>query len=374
MKIVIDAREVSVNQPGGLRSYTESVVGCLSGCQGSHEFLIAVDRDMPGTSNATANSQYITCPPQQLVVREQFALPKMLSEQRPNVVHFPANTAPLFCPVPYVVTVHDTFCIDQPLLDIARHGTPHNKALGLYIKYISLAAARNARKIITVSNYSARQIARLPGVDPEKIVVVPQNLSPRFRKVEAEDLKLRIQSRLGVRKLALIIGSVEPRKNLQRALEAYEQAARQKRDLGLVLVWPRSVDFTEWSKEYLTQPLERVHIMSDVGDDELVALYSIVDVFLFASLREGFGLPVVEAMACECPVVCSNTTCLPDTAGGAAMMINPENAEEMAGGILDVLEDESRCMTMIEAGLERVRAISQEKTAQRLIEIYERCV
>ncbi len=176
MRIAIDAREISVARPGGLRSYAESIIDSLSGyVDGSNRLDMSIYLDRPiSRCSGLTECDFRVCPPSQLVLREQIYLPRRLRDDGAHLCHFPANTAALRCPVPYVLTLHDTFCMERSLVDTLSKGSAHRKALSLYSKVVPFWAARRARKIVTVSCYSASRIAKLLRIDSRDIAVIPQ--------------------------------------------------------------------------------------------------------------------------------------------------------------------------------------------------------
>ncbi len=374
MRIGIDAREAFVDQPGGLRSYAESVVDCLAANDGDDELVFYTDREVSTDGAARAAVHLRVCPPAQLAVREQFSLPRMLRADGVELCHFLANTAPLRCPAPYVLTLHDTFCMRRPLGDVARQGSLRNKGLSLYSKLVPYWAARRARRLVTVSAYSAQQIAQLLRTEVSDVAIVPQAVHPRFRVMCADSLRSEIAERLGVSRFALVLGSAEPRKNLARALEAFRRVAEPRKDLGLVMTWPVRSDMASWVRATVRKLPERVHVMEHADDATLVALYNAAEFLVFASLDEGFGLPVVEAMACGCPVITSDASCLPDTAGGAALLADPTDTQDIADKMATLADDAQLRASLREAGLARVEAFAPFRAREALLKLYDDCL
>jgi glycosyltransferase involved in cell wall biosynthesis len=375
MKIAVDGREITRNQPGGFRSYTESVVESVHRYAQDFDLIVYTDREIPADLVQQEDRRiFRSCPPKQMVIREQFSLPRRLSRDRVDLCHFPANTAPLKCPIPYVLTLHDTFCMERKITDIARKGNIHNKGLSLYAKLVPYIAARRARIVLTVSDYSKKQIIKLTGLSEERIAVVPPALHSRYRRVDADHLRKHITSILEVGRLALIIGSAEPRKNIKRMLNAFRRLALQNEDLGLVLIWRSRSGLESWLRTSDVLLPEKTYIVTDPGNSDLVELYSAVNVLMFVSELEGFGLPVIEAMACGCPVVTSKTSSLPDTAGGAALLADPYDENDIARQVEMALFDKATADRMISAGYERASIFNQASIGRSLADIYTMAV
>lgn len=367
LRVGIDARELTVGRPGGFRSYAESVTTSLGRSELEDNLVFYTDAlvDMESLGGRVA-----VCKPRNLVAREQFSLPRRLKADGIDVAHFLANTAPVHCPVPFVLTLHDAFCIERSTTSMVRSGNLRNKVLSLYSKYIPLLCARRASKIVTVSSYSAQRIADLLGLDRESIAVIPQALHDRYRRVDAKELRADLLSALDAKKLVLVLGSAEPRKNLTRTLRAFEQLGTRRREVGLVMTVSGSDSFQRWMDQPDNRLPERVLQMPRVSDADLVRLYSAVDALAFVSEDEGFGLPVVEAMACGCPVLTSTTSCLPDTAGGAALLVDPRDIDSIAMGIERLMDDQQLAESLIEQGYRRVREFSHERVAADLVDVY----
>lgn len=367
MRLACDGREISAGRAGGLRAYADSVVRSLSEHADDIDLTVYTDREVPPTYGG---ARWRLCPPAQLVLREQFYLPRMLERDGADLAHFPANTGPARCPVPYVLTLHDTFCIERGLADIALYGRARNKLLSLYAKLAPRVAARRARRIITVSQYSARRIASVLRLDPDAVDVAPQSIHPRFRPIDSADIRRQILASTGADRLGLVIGSVEPRKNLARVLNAFTKAAERDPGLGLVLTWPRGVELSRWLSKHAPGTWHRLRVVQGVTDEGLAQLYSSVDFLVFASQREGFGLPVVEAFACGCPVITSNTTCLPETAAGAAVLVDPLDVDAISEAIGRVAQDDALRRSLRQAGFARAAEFSDSRTAEALTAAY----
>lgn len=374
MKIAVDGREITRNQPGGLRSYTESVVESLRRYAQDFDLIVYTDREIPADLAQADGQIFRNCPPTQMVIREQFSLPRRLASDHVDLCHFPANTAPIKCPIPYVLTLHDTFCMERSIVDIARNGNLHNKGLSLYAKLMPYIAARRARVVLTVSEYSKTRISELTSMPKERIVVVPPALHPRYHRVDATQMRHHITSTLGVSRLALIIGSAEPRKNTKRMLNAFSRLTQQHKELGLVLTWKSRSGLESWMRASGTFLPEKTYVIANPDNSNLVELYSTVDVLMFVSESEGFGLPVIEAMACGCPVVTSTTTNLPDTAGGAALLADPYDENDIIHQVEVAVFDKATADRMISAGYERATIFNQANMCRSLAYIYKMAI
>jgi alpha-1,3-rhamnosyl/mannosyltransferase len=200
------------------------------------------------------------------------------------------------------------------------------------------------------------------GISADKVVAAPLGVTGNFRPVQRNGDWLR--DRFGIEgRFVLCVGTLEPRKNMVMALRAFERVAMREPDCELLVVGPAG-----WRNAAFERLLERtgasVHLTGFVSDDDLVALYSATDCFVYPSLAEGFGLPVAEALACGAPVVTSDRTSLPEVAGDAALLVDPENEEAVTDGILRVLTSPQLRRDLRQRALERARLFSWERCAE----------
>ena len=207
----------------------------------------------------------------------------------------------------------------------------------------------------------------------ERITVIPLAAGKQFQPLTESEVQTVLE-RLGINfPYILFVGSLEPRKNILRLLEAYDQILDWSSRWHLVVVGARNI----WKSEPLGKFIEdrnmqsRVHCPGYISDDELPALYNGADLFVFPSLYEGFGLPVLESMACGTPVVTSNTSSLPEVAGDAALLVDSYNVEEIAGAMQLLLSDAEFASDLRSRGLERAKKFTWEKTASQTIAVYE---
>jgi glycosyltransferase involved in cell wall biosynthesis len=258
-----------------------------------------------------------------------------------------------------VVTIHDLF----PL----RHPELYSRVIGHHHRLVSRSAARSATRVLTGSEFSRREIAELTGVPLERIVVTPYGVGRKFRPVEVDDAWLK--ERFGItRPYVLCIGTLEPRKNLVGALDAFE---RLKGDAMFVLTGGRG-----WKNEDLDRRLRAfggsLVLTGYLEDADLVKLLSAADCFVHPALFEGFGFPVVEAMACGAPVVSSDGGSLPEVVGDAGLLAPPREPDAIAAAISRVLGDTALRDDLAQRGLARARSFTWARCAEATRDEYRR--
>ena len=296
----------------------------------------------------------------------QVILPWQLSRERIALAHFTNSVAPLYTPCPFVVTVHDMSLWLYPQFHYSRRLIAMRPLIPL--------AVRRARAVITVSHSARQDILRILNLPPERVHVIHEAPAPWFRPLPPGPWAERVRQRYGLPEpYILYVGTIEPRKNLVRLLHAFY---RLRKEHGiphhLILVGQRG-----WKDEAIFLTITQLGLEQDVRylgyvpRDDLVALYNLADVFVFPSLYEGFGLPVVEAMACGTPVVTSHRGALAEITHDAAEHVDPTSVASIAAGIARVLLDTARAQELRARGQDRARLFDWEKTARQTAALYQ---
>ncbi len=299
------------------------------------------------------------------MVWEQSLLKRMVRRAGVDVLFNPANVAPLNPPVPSVVTIHDLAFLLFPEY--------FSRTFALYYRKLIPRIAAQARHVITDSESTRNDLMSAYGLPPEKITVIPLGVSPAFRRriPKAELETVRRRHNLPDR-FFLSISSLEPRKNLRTLLEAYRHLpGAVKEQQGLVLVGAGNRIFAdpELSRQIGNIDPDRVAVPGYVPTEDLPAIYRMSTALVFPSLYEGFGLPVLEAMAASTPVITSNRSSLPEVAGHAAVLIEPESIEELAAAMELIALDSGTRNLLVERGKKRASLFSWEKTARLTLDV-----
>lgn len=267
----------------------------------------------------------------------------------------PAYNPPLDCPSPFVFTLHDLNHIDRP--------ENSSSLKRLYYATIVKRACRLASRILTVSEFSRRRIIDWSGVAPDKVLNVGNGVSSEFnRDVEAYQTPFRY---------VLCAGNRKGHKNELRQIESFARA-KIASDIHLLLMGESTAGLADCMAR--NDVSERVHFLGHVPEDKLPSLYRSAEVLMFVSLYEGFGLPVLEAMACGTPVLTSNTTSLPEIAGNAALLVNPKSTEQIALGLENILSDTALKEQLRARGLKRAAQFTWAKTRSLVFDALEEAV
>ncbi len=360
LAVAIDARLADYTV-GGIAQYTLQLARALARLGGAEYTLLraARPRERPAPVPGLRERRLWTPPHHRL---EQWTLPAELLALRPDVLHSPDFIPPFRRTYRSVITVHD--------LAFLRH--PETMTPDSHRYYDQIArAVQSTDRVIAVSNATRRDIVELLGVREERISVVPHGVDPAFSlRSAAEQRQVREQYGLEGRFL-LWVGTFEPRKNLPTLLRAFQEVRERHSDLTLALVgrrgWLDSLIF----EMLQTPPYNRgVRVLEQVPRGDLPGLFSAASAFVFPSLYEGFGLPLLEAMACETPIVAANTSSLPEVLGSAGLLVSPLDPAQLASAILRVLEDYPLAAELRKRGLLRVSRFTWERTARQTLEIY----
>ena len=296
----------------------------------------------------------------------QLRAQRALEALRPDVAHFTNGMIPIGSPVATVVTVHD--------MSLRLYPNCHPVRRLLLNRPLMHVAICQASSIVTVSNSARRDLLRLHGVAPDRVAVVHEAASPAFRPIADREWLENVRARYALpRQFMLYVGTIEPRKNLSRLMSAFADARKAGIPHHLVCVGPYG-----WSSRNLAGHIERlgiqdvVHFTGYVPFEHLPAIYNLGEFFAFPSLYEGFGLPVVEAMACGIPVLTSTTSSLGEIAGDAAETIDPADTDAIANAIVRLASDQDLRRDRAERGLRRARSFSWAQTARDMLAVYHR--
>jgi glycosyltransferase involved in cell wall biosynthesis len=295
----------------------------------------------------------------------QLLAPRVLNDVRPDVAHFTNGMMPPSAPVPTVVTIHD--------MSLRLHPQCHPVRRLLINRPLLSCAIRSAARIVTVSHSARRDLLRLHGIDANRVSVVHEAAAPRFQPITNRALLDEVRRRYRLpQRFVLYVGTIEPRKNLTRLMQAFAAAREQGIPHDLVCAGPYG-----WSSRNLTDVIDRlglrhvVHFTGYVPVKDLPVIYNLGEIFAFPSVYEGFGLPVVEAMACGTPVVTSNTSSLDEIASGAAETVDPYDVGALSAAFVRLARDPDWRRQLSERGLARARQFSWGRTAREMLAVYQ---
>jgi glycosyltransferase involved in cell wall biosynthesis len=297
---------------------------------------------------------------------EQALLPKAAKAEGAQLLHYIDNSCSLFTDLPQVLTLHDTM-YTRSLKAVRLNPTFRQRLVYAYKKWVIPKSAWFAKKVITVSSYSKEQIVKETGVPADKVTVTLEAVDHRlYKKTTLEQT--------GLFKI-LVHGAADDRKNLSNMLKAAKSLVLRKKSFQMFVIGldKEELSYTPYERQALELSLEPyVKWIGNVSPENMVKTYQEADLLLYPSLLEGFGLPVLEAFACGIPVVTSNTTSLPEVAGNAALLVDPEDPKAIAEAVSRLMEKPALRAQLVERGLKRAKQFTWEKTARETMAVYER--
>jgi glycosyltransferase involved in cell wall biosynthesis len=283
------------------------------------------------------------------------------------LLHLPADLGPIRGRFPLVLTVHDLAVLRFPQLFRPWHGG--------YARFVLPRVARRARVVIAVSAATKQDVVELLGVPEERVRVILNGLPPAIGPVPADSARAHgVRARYALpERFVLTVGSVEPRKNLRRLIEAIGLVAERPtgRDVALVHAGPAGWLSRDIPDLVRAHGNGRVRFLGPVATEDLAVLYSLARCCAYPSLWEGFGFPVLEAMASGCPVLTSNVSSLPEVAGDGALLVEPTSTEDIADGLARLWTDDRLREQLIQRGVERAKPFTWERAAAETAAVYD---
>jgi glycosyltransferase involved in cell wall biosynthesis len=370
MLIGIDASRATWQERTGTENYSLHLIRHLLALEGDHCYRLYFNHPPPMELFPTTDDLELQVMPFPRLWTH-LRLSWEMARQPPDVLFVPAHVLPLVHPQSSVVTVHDLGYLHYP--------EAHRLLDRLYLDFSTRYNARAARRVIAVSQATKDDLVQHYGIEPDKITVVHSGYDETMQPVEDKATIEKVKARYGIGgDYVLYVGTLQPRKNLGRLLEAYAMVRKQANDTRkgeapcLVIAGRKG-----WLYDQIFRQVEELGLETEVifpgyvPQGDLPALLSGARLFVFPSLYEGFGLPVLEAMACGTPVLCSNVASLPEVAGEAALLVDPLDVKSIAEAMNRLLGDEELRSHLVERGYQQVRRFSWERCARETLAVLE---
>ncbi|MBX3012083.1 MAG: glycosyltransferase family 4 protein [Caldilineaceae bacterium] len=367
MRIGIDTHFITSAHATGNRTYTAELVRALVAVGQQHEYVLYAVGDHP------YYQQFVNNPRVQVrhvlsgrgLIRNFISLPKAIAQDQLDIVHL-QFILPWLISVPTLLAIHDLYYL-QP-----SGPAFYEQAIGKLTAW----SARRARHIATLSEYSRRDIMAQCAVREDRVTTIPGAIDRRFAPVSDRAAIQSLREKVGIaRDYVLFVGRTEdPRKNIGSLLDAYIALRRQGQITDQLVIAGRHGAGTALLQEKVHSAglAEDVLFPGVIADLDLPILMTGAKLFVYVSSFEGFGLPVLEAMACGTPVITSNTTSLPEVAGDAALCVTPGNVDELMRAMQQVLQNAELQNQLRERGLQRAKLFSWERAARETLAIYEK--
>lgn len=362
MRFSVDAHAIGQHLTGN-ETYIRNLMNCFAKLDGEADFVAYISRrDAFDQVPDRFRKKQVAINP---YVRLGFDLPRRVAEDRPNLLHV-QYTAPLRCAAPIVVSVHDVSFLEHPEY--------FTEFRALQLRLTVRRTVRSAACVLAPSEFSRQRILEAYQLAEDKVVVVPNGVSSAFHPVPREAAQRNLPATLKVPSpFILTVGDLQPRKNHLGLIRAFEDLVRTYPQIPhhLVIVgketWYAPIVRAAARKSFAH---DRIHFTGFVEDSQLHQLYGACDMLVYPSFYEGFGLPIVEAMACGRAVACSNTSAMPEVADSAAILFDPTSQRDLVSSMRDILLNPELRTRMERLGAQRATLFSWERNAEKTLDLY----
>ena len=372
MRIGIDARFYGP-QTKGLGRYCEKLIQYLQKLDQENEYVVFLRKDnWAEFSPDNLNFKKVLADFRWYSLAEQVKMPLLLRRYKLDLMHFPHFNVPLLYRGKFIVTIHDLILTHFPTQRASTLSPFLYWFKHLAYRVVIRQAIKRALKIITISEYSKKQIVDNFRINPARIAVTYEATSdfkPTPAKIEESEFLAKYRIKYPY---LLYVGNAYPHKNLERLIKVFKNLSQEKK-LDINLVFVGKLDYFYARLQNLANQLklnEKVFFLGYVEDEELKFLYQKARLYVFPSLAEGFGLPPLEAMTQGLPVISSQASCLPEVLGEAAYYFNPNEEKSLTEAILKMIQDENLRESLIAKGLVQVKKYSWPSLAQKTFEVY----
>ncbi len=368
MRIGIEAQRIFRKNKHGMDYVVLQEILEIQKMDTENEYFVFVKPGEDSCVKSTENVHVveINCPSYPLW--EQWALPRAAKRAKVDILHCTSNTAPIWCDFPLVLTLHDIIFLEPR--------DKQNKSLyqnmGWFYRRINVPRILDkCRRIITVSNFEKENIITKLHIPEQRMAMIYNGYNEWFRPVE--DVQGIFRKYIPENGYFFFLGNTDPKKNTERTLVAYSKYLQQSDIKRKLLMADLDSDFLNSiiTRNGIENIRNHIVMPGYIVNSDLPYIYNQAFAFLYTSLRESFGIPLLESMACGTPVITSNTSSMPEIGGPNAILVNPESSDEIATMMLRLERDKAFYQKQKEIGLERAKLFSWKKTAEQLLEVYK---
>lgn len=369
MKIAIEAQRIFRRDKHGMDFVILETLRELQKRKDGNKYYVIV---APGEDQCLKESENFSiielkCPSYPLW--EQIALPQVVHRLKVDILHCTSNTAPLWCSVPLVLTLHDIIYLEPR----KHHSLSFYQELGWYYRKLIVPRILNkCKRIITVSHFECDRIRKTLQLPDKQVTTIYNGYNVHFEPLKSLDNNI-IHKYVQQDGFIFFLGNTDPKKNAVNTLKAYSlylTMSTVKRPLLIADLKEEYIDII-LQQENITEIKKKLRFPGYIANIDLVTLYNAAFAFLYPSLRESFGIPILEAMACGTPIITSSTSAMPEVAGEKAILINPQQPQEIANAVIRLENDSNFYKQQQKYGLERASHFSWRKTAEDYFEIYK---
>ena len=377
MKIGIEGQRLFRSKKHGMDMVALELIRNLQKIDTVNEYFIFIKPDEDDSViTESANFHIIRLEGGFYPLWEQVALPRAAQKAGCRILHCTSNTAPVTSSIPLVVTLHDIIYMESGYMKILNgSGTPYQKFGNAYRRMIVPRVIKKSKKIITVSNFEKNRIGEFFGMkgDP-RLTAVYNGVSEHFKPVTDRVILDRVREKYHLPdRYFFFLGNTDPKKNTKGTLKAFSDFLKTTNEkIKLVMLDYDRAELDKILDEIGNKALiNEIVLTGYVVNTDLPAIYSQCDLFLYPSLRESFGIPMLEAMACGVPVITSNTSSMPEVSGDAGFLVDPFKPEEITSAMIKILSDNTLKNQLISRGLLQSSKFSWRAMAENVLTIYQ---
>ncbi|WP_027449474.1 glycosyltransferase family 4 protein [Xylanibacter brevis] len=365
MRIGIEAQRIFRKNKHGMDYVVLQEILQLQQMDHENEYFVFVKPGPDRCVNDTKNFHIVEVNMPSYPLWEQVALPQAAKKAQVDLLHCTSNTAPIWCDIPLVLTLHDIIFLEPR--DKSNKSLYQNMGW-FYRRLVVPRILDKCQRIITVSNFEKDNIVHKLGIEEERMAMIYNGYNEWFKPLSSPRPLDGLEAGF-----LFFLGNTDPKKNTERTLIAYSNYLERS-------CVKRPLLMADLDKDYLNGIITRNHIENIrkkifmpgyIPNADLPFIYNNAFAFLYTSLRESFGIPLLEAMACGTPVITSNTSSMPEIGGSDAILVNPEKADEIADALIKLESDEAYYQQQKEIGLKRAQLFSWKKTAEQLLQLYK---
>ena len=373
MKIGIEGQRLYRPKKHGMDMVALELIKNLQRIDTQNEYVVFVKPDEDNTCIPQApNFKIVELGGGPYPTWEQFALPRAAKKEGCDMLHCTSNTGPIWTKMPLITILHDIIYLESVSI-FKKAGTWYQKIGNMYRRWVVPPVVKKSKRVSTVSNFEKNRIKNFMGLG-DNLVAIYNGVGTHFQKIEdANVLKAAKEKYQLPDKFLFFLGNTDPKKNTPNVLKAFADFnAASPVKYKLVML-----DYDENALQKILADIGHPEIRKDiyltgyVVNTDMPAIINQCEVFLYPSLRESFGIPILEGMACGVPVITSNTSSMPEIAGDAAEIVDPYKPEEITAAIVKILADDKLKKELAEKGIERAKKFSWENMAREYLKLYE---
>jgi len=376
MKIGIEGQRLFREKKHGMDMVALELINNLQKIDKENQYVIFVKPDVDNKCiKETKNFKIKKLNGGPYPLWEQFALPKAALKENCDILHCTSNTAPINTKIPLIITLHDIIYLESISI-FKKAGTWYQKFGNMYRRYVVPKVVKKSKKIITVSEFEKNRINNFfhfKDNDKNKLSAVYNGVGEHFKHIEDKKILDEVKKKYNLPdEFIFFLGNTDPKKNTKGILQAYSILLKEKNiDIPLVMLDYDKSELLKLLSEIKDKDLiNNIILTGYVINSDLPAIYNLSKIFLYPSLRESFGIPILEAMACGTPVITSNTSSMPEIAGEAVLIIDPFKPEDIADAVEKLYLDKSLCEELINKGYRQAGKFTWKAMAENVLNLY----